>query len=225
MHGCGIREGIIRTDLVPIGGVFQLHVKRFIPGKRHAIGVAYDLDANIGNTLRLKSDTVGCGVGEVNDAAVHERAAIGHTDHDALAVILIGDTDNRPYWKRTVCGRECVHVIGKSGRCRPGIKIPAVPGRLAPHNIRVLSDTVKPDIMLVPGAFFSGRRGSRVSFLKILSHKCRSFLLADMRIRLRMAPLCKIPPQRFGVTGGGVSPECQRADKRAREDKQRETKF
>ena len=79
--------------------------------------------------------------------------------------------------------------------------------------------------MLVPGAFFSGRRGSRVSFLKILSHKCRSFLLADMRIRLRMAPLCKIPPQRFGVTGGGVSPECQRADKRAREDKQRETKF
>ena len=141
------------------------------------------------------------------------------------ALGLIGDTDNRPYWKRTVCGRECVHVIGKSGRCRPGIKIPAVPGRLAPHNIRVLSDTVKPDIMLVPGAFFSGRRGSRVSFLKILSHKCRSFLLADMRIRLRMAPLCKIPPQRFGVTGGGVSPECQRADKRAREDKQRETKF
>ena len=79
--------------------------------------------------------------------------------------------------------------------------------------------------MLAPGAFFSGRRGSSVSFLKILSHKCRSFLLADMRIRLRMALFCKIPPQCFGVTGGGVSPECQRKDKRAREGKQRETKF
>src|SRR5258708_6851503 len=71
------------------------------------------------------------GKGEIDDAVVDERAAIGDSHHGGLAIDQVSNANHRFERQRAVSRRELVHVVGLAVRSAPSVKWHAIPGSVA----------------------------------------------------------------------------------------------
>src|SRR5260370_1173369 len=84
----------------------------------------YDTGANLIHCWRG-------GKGEIDDAVVDKRAAVGDAHHRGLAVAQVGDADHGLEWQRAVRRGEFIHVVDLAVRGAPPVKRLTVPGSVA----------------------------------------------------------------------------------------------
>ena len=148
MHGGRIGEGAERPHLLVALAGAVTHVIRLIGLERGAALVADHFQVHLAHAALAQVKLLGCGIGEVDDPAAHIGAAVRHTDHDALAVVLIRDFDHRADGQGAVGRGKGVHVVIDTAGRGTAVKIAAVPGGLARKHFAALG-ALEPDFAAV----------------------------------------------------------------------------
>lgn len=143
MHGGRVGKGEEGAHLV----ILVTHEIGLSVLQGGAAGVADHFQIDLAHAAVVHVDLLGGSIGKVDDAATHVGAAVGHADHDALAVALVGDAHHGADGQGAVGSREGVHVIAFTAGGLLVVEVGPVPGGHAGHEgIGVALGTFEPDI-------------------------------------------------------------------------------
>src|SRR5947208_12230486 len=169
----GLEPGFEPFGVAPVLEGADLHGvdARFGGGARDCAGVQ-NLQPHERGPGTDHLNRLGRGVGQVNDAALDERAAVVDAHLHTLAVRKVVHPHPDAEGKRAVRGGQVVHVVGLAARRRPPVKGMAVPGREALFALRDFGRRWSR----------SGRTSRRRSSGRRLSRAARRRLCAGIRL-------------------------------------------
>ena len=159
MHGGGVSKRAEGPDAFVAHGRAVVHIVGQIRLQGGAAFIADDFKLHLANAALAKIKLLGGGKGKVDDAAAHKGATVGHANHDAFAVFLIGYPHDSAHGQGAVGGGECIHVIAEAAGSGAAVRITTVPGCLAGKNFTFLG-ALEPDVAAV-GALFGNLLGFR----------------------------------------------------------------
>src|SRR6267378_4412433 len=105
----------------------DLHSKK----ARCDIHIAENFDSHRHDARANGFDFAGRGLGEVDDAIVHERAAVRDAHGSGLAVVEIRDANHGFKRQRAMSGGEFVHVVDFTVRSAAAMEWVAIPGGIS----------------------------------------------------------------------------------------------